>query len=336
MIHALLSQLEHIVDDAGNQDEATDDSHHEVPSSPPPSYTERSEPSQATDNLSSAESAVLVDDYKSFRPPPIFLPDSTKDMTAGFEQDKSHDTDVEDITAVSISAESHADDDTVFGDDINPDVARPESTDDAASRQIDISEKVAVESRSSVSSAAATLPDPSSKTSVSLSSLLFVADDLYKRYPPMPSSGEDEPPSLDIGNVLGPSSVLFTWSQDPNQMLSNEEAEKIVRDGLSGVVLENDGSSEIDIAEEEEKNWKEQEERRVKREWDRAMRKRIVKSGLGVTVAVLVGLAAIALYSMERSANGNSNGKSIQEWRKSLGWVGGMLLGIGDRVIQVL
>lgn len=350
MIHALLSQLDHIVDETESQvtSKTTNDL---TPASPPPSYTNEL---HQDDDLAPSDpplSSHTVDSPRNFIPPPIF-DTATSETTEHDQLDEIPDgstaeMDLEDTTAVSMSAESHADDETVFGDDDpNPSsIPLPSSSRDHAKSPHEPVESIKEHSeekpRSSTSSPSS--PITSSHTSVTLSSLLLTADELYKRYPPtepLASSNEKDKgvssTSLDITTVLGPTSVLFTWSEDPDMMLSNDDAEAIVRDGLPGVVLENDGSSDFGAEEEEEKRWKEQEHRRVTREWDRAMRKRIVKGGLGVTVAVLVGLAAIALYSMERSASGNSNGKSVQEWRRSLGWIGGVLLSAGDRFIQIL
>jgi len=57
---------------------------------------------------------------------------------------------------------------------------------------------------------------------VSLTSLLLQADELYSRFPP-------STPDLCLFSILGPNSVIFTWSESPlGGSLSESEAEAIV------------------------------------------------------------------------------------------------------------
>jgi len=57
---------------------------------------------------------------------------------------------------------------------------------------------------------------------VSLTALLLQADELYARFPP-------STPELCLSSILGPSSVIFTWSESPlGGSLSESDAEAIV------------------------------------------------------------------------------------------------------------
>lgn len=174
-------------------------------------------------------------------------------------------------------------------------------------------------------------------SSIPLATLLQAADDLYERFPPLAAAPPDfasafEPladadsvdsdfsektssptsptasllsiprPTLDIGSVFGPTSVLFTWSEDPAQLLSDDAAEQLVADGLEGVCEVYDGASDRDLHEGEppskEKDGVESEEERHRRE---ERRKELIRSGVGLGVALLVGLSAVVLYSVDRS-----------------------------------
>ena len=56
------------------------------------------------------------------------------------------------------------------------------------------------------------------RASLSLTSLLTHADELYSLYPPTH-------PSVSLSSIFGPQSVVFTWSEDLSEMPDDDEAE---------------------------------------------------------------------------------------------------------------
>ncbi|KAH9918040.1 rab-GTPase-TBC domain-containing protein, partial [Amylocystis lapponica] len=66
--------------------------------------------------------------------------------------------------------------------------------------------------------------DPSvviSSTTVSLTSLLMHADELYSIYPPTH-------PAIALDTIMGPQSVMLTWFEDPSELPSDDDAERMV------------------------------------------------------------------------------------------------------------
>lgn len=79
---------------------------------------------------------------------------------------------------------------------------------------------------------------------VSLSSILTHADHLYTLYPPTH-------PSLAVSSIMGPQSVIHTWSEDAGKMEGDDEAEGMVGD-LGSVVLSYESESEAGSGSENE------------------------------------------------------------------------------------
>lgn len=226
---------------------------------------------------------------------------------------------------------------------------------------------------------------------ISLSSLLCMADELYKSFPPLhtlpeseeepsPTSASDAhaksdteqeetlpyssqssspPPTMQpplspsaptqvqhirIDDVFGPNSVMFTWSEDVSFMLSDDDAERLVGDGLQDVVRgEYDGSSDRDLHEgEQEKAVVDHMEDDEKEEYHRRRerrRKDMIRSGVGLSVTVLVALSAIVLYGADRSRFGKdfignyADVSMLADWYQRSSWAAGFVAGLGERVL---
>jgi hypothetical protein len=226
-------------------------------------------------------------------------------------------------------------------------------------------------------------PNKYSKASESsLSSLLCMADQLYERFPPLHTLRESEedlsptsasgthaksdteqeetspyssqrrlPPSaltqvqhIRIDDVFGPNSVMFTWSEDLSLMLSDDDAEGLVGDGLQDVVCgEYDGSSDRDLHEREREKAvvdhtgdDENEEHHRRRE---KRRKDMIRSGVGLSVTVLVALSAIMFYGADRSRFGKdfmehyADVSMLADWYQRSSWAAGFVAGLGERVL---
>jgi len=186
------------------------------------------------------------------------------------------------------------------------------------------------------------ISETSSTAQIPLFTLLKVADDLYRRFPPTPlvsttdyekSSVDEGPSSLDISEIFGPTSVVFTWAEDSTSMISDEEAERIVFEGLTGVVFPSDGQSDAGSGDEWEKvplvAHPDIDER------ERAMRqRRLVRNTVGITAAVLVGVAAVVLYSVDRSTSSNGR-RTLRGWQRAITWAGRIVFDVGERIAGV-
>lgn len=191
---------------------------------------------------------------------------------------------------------------------------------------------------------------------VPLTQILFAADMLFEQYPPLPtenpstpvtsslpatdtpSNSASSPPSstpvsLRIDEILGPSSVCFTWSTGLSDGLSDEEAEKFMEQPLETVVLPNDGSSDRDFTEKESEKSVDTPSEELRRRKQR----QIITPSFGVGAAVVIGIAAVMLYSVDRgfySSRSQSGGsRSLKEWTDIAQWVGVLVLDAGERIV---
>ncbi|KAF8320300.1 hypothetical protein DL93DRAFT_2163936 [Clavulina sp. PMI_390] len=229
-------------------------------------------------------------------------------------------------------------------------------------------------------------PASASTFSLTLSSLLRAADELYEQIPPRwaadtnsptsdlslpsphsPTAGplppstpstdpeKDEYASLEkmsapfssaqsvsLFDIFRPSSVLFTWSEDADKQLSNDDAEKLLTDGLVGVCVPYDGSSDHDFDEDlkKEKEMLDWEASEIQKQKD-ARRREMIRSGVGLGLAILVGVTAVALYGADRGLSGQTGGRglggrSFGEWYQSPLWGADVILGLGERVIDLM
>jgi len=200
--------------------------------------------------------------------------------------------------------------------------------------------------------------DSSTVHSVPLTQILITADMLFEQFPPLPTQNSStqetpirQPPSdtdnpfnsttpppspnsvsLGIDEILGPSSVCFTCS-DPSNRLSDDEAEMLMEQSLETVVLPNDGSSDRDFTDETEKESVDipLEELRGRK------RHQMLTPSLGVGAAVIVGIAAVMLYSVDHgfylSRPQSGGNRFIKEWRDAAQWVGMLVLDAGERIV---
>ena len=200
-----------------------------------------------------------------------------------------------------------------------------------------------------------------SKHAINLSSLLRIADELYEKFPPLhslpesaaqltsstsashessvedglrPSSQGSLPPAcaqhVRIDDVFGPNSVIFTWSEDPSRMLSDDDAERLVGDGLQDVCNEPDGASDRDLHEAEyERDTKERKEDSRRRE---KRRREMIRSGVGLSIAVVVALSAIMLYAADHPPT-HYTVANHADWYQKSSSMAGFIVGLGERVL---
>ncbi|CAL1698794.1 unnamed protein product [Somion occarium] len=169
---------------------------------------------------------------------------------------------------------------------------------------------------------------PPPRPRMSLISLLQQADLLYELYPP-------SHPSIALDTILGPQSVMFTWSENPSQLPQDDEAELMATkpDLVVHPVKE-------ESEEEEEGKEKEGEHRGEKRR-RRRLRKphRLVPSRRKAMVAsaVLVLGIAVAVYGtggFRGGGIGDSHRPGHREWRTVTKFIGALFVGAGERLLD--
>ncbi|KAK7030690.1 TBC1 domain member 20 [Favolaschia claudopus] len=143
-----------------------------------------------------------------------------------------------------------------------------------------------------------------------LTDLLNQSDALYKSHPP-------RDPALHLSSIMGPQSVIFTWSPHPSDMPSSDEAERMVE--------------RVDLVvypEEPALNPKERETKMPRRKRSRRT------PGTG-TMGLLVGAGVVLGVAVAISVYGaRQGGDPTRDWRKLGRWVGGVLAGVSDKLIH--
>ena len=215
------------------------------------------------------------------------------------------------------------------------DTPPPEQYRDAASESHPQPEEELSEKRpSSRASTVTQSEDVPPRPRISLTSLLMQADNLYSRFPP-------SHPSIALSSVMGPQSVMLTWSEDPAELPSDDDAELMVtRPEL--VVLPYIESDDEVASDDEDTHGKHRGRRRKLRK----PRNLVLQRKTMVAGAVLVLGVAVAVYGIQ---NGNSAGlfrsfadtqqhkNSVgREWKRMSSFVGGLILGVGERIFEPL
>lgn len=159
------------------------------------------------------------------------------------------------------------------------------------------------------------------KPHVSLSVLLERTDELYSLYPPTH-------PSINLQSIMGPQSVMFTWSAKFSELPSDDGAELMVTQPQL-VVLP--APEELDSKEKEEDDAGKIVKRR-RRKLRKPMRLGpvLVERRAVVASAVLVLGVAMAVYGMQ-GAPERHHGAS-KELRKLTRYVGGLVLGMSGKL----
>lgn len=163
---------------------------------------------------------------------------------------------------------------------------------------------------------------------ITLTSLLTQADALYETYPPTH-------PSINLSSIMGPQSVVFTWSETLSEMPDDDEAELMV-DKPELIVrpyVDTDETKETDGEDETDDKGKKRRRPRRKLRKRRRIEKRTV-----VASAILVLGVAMAVYGMRnrspwmfQDGHGHGHGK---DWRRIEKWVGAALAGATERILQ--
>ncbi|KAI0754172.1 rab-GTPase-TBC domain-containing protein [Daedaleopsis nitida] len=175
---------------------------------------------------------------------------------------------------------------------------------------------------------------------ISVSALLRDADELFILYPP-------SHPGIALASVMGPQSVMLTWSERAADLPDDDEAERMVaRPEL--IVLphveepddDDDAAGALPSEKEKRRGEKEERERRRRRlRKPRRLTDMVVQRKTMVAGAVLVLGVAMAVYGLNGGLPGTGNGSHRsgfgKEWRK-VGRLLGGFVGAGGKVLDGL
>ncbi|ESK88537.1 tbc1 domain member 20 [Moniliophthora roreri MCA 2997] len=302
MLHSLLTGLPHFTDEdqtstsLASQPEQPEVKSEEV--SPPTNHADGGENSIDEE---AGEGTTLID----------------TDDTSPIDTSQAEDTLVKEEDQGPV--EPKAEDQRLDGDSQAPSQEEPTST---TPEEGDSTSQTSLESLSQSHQEAKT-----QKPATALSTLLQHSDTLYEQYPPNHSSLK-----LKLSDVMGPQSVVFTWSENEKELPSDDTAERMV-DYPQLVVYPVDDTMDEDDKEGEEESDTEEHTEKGRRRRNKLDRKTMVAG------AVLVLSVAMAVYGVRYGAigdgRGNGNGFS-KEWKKIGAWVGGVLAGTGDKLLHLI
>ena len=328
MIHSVLSSLPELYeeDDHAVPVEGEDAEHESIM----PSLSEASRFENAHDHDNDATNADMSQER------PVGLSDdSTAAASISALSDTSSSLGDDDSTTVA-----DTDDDDVLSSKVADSLVTTSALDrpfDDPSHDVssedpaeDLSEKRASSRASTVTQSEDVPPRPR----VSLTSLLMQADDLYTRFPP-------SHPSIALSSVMGPQSVMLTWSEDPAELPSDDDAELMVTKPELVVLPYIEPDDEV-ASDDEDVHGR----HRGRRRGPRKPKHLVLQRKTMVAGAVLVLGVAVAVYGMQ---NGSSAGlfrgfADSQQHRNSVGrgwkrmssFVGGLVLGVGERIFEPL
>ena len=179
-------------------------------------------------------------------------------------------------------------------------------------------------------------------TKLVLTDLLKVADDLYDKYPPSHSM-------LALSSIMGPQSVVFTWSESLSALPSDNTAEAMVSHPELVVypyIEVNPHQKEIDVEEKEGRTKTARRERRnkLRKSSFGQLEKKTVLAGTVIVLGVAVAIYGIKTRNgpgshglFQAFADGHrTHGGVARDWKRVGGWVGGTLAGVSQKIINGL
>ncbi|KAF8918724.1 hypothetical protein CPB85DRAFT_1430416 [Mucidula mucida] len=154
-------------------------------------------------------------------------------------------------------------------------------------------------------------------------SLLLRADEMYETYPP-------SYPSLSLSSIMGPQSVVFTWSTSRAEMASDDVAERMVE------------QPELTVFPTPPEPVKEKVAEKPRKRKPRKLYKRPPSRRTMIAAAVLVLSIAMAFYGTRNGLPvlppGRGHGRHglflQKEWARVGGWMRGLVIG-GARFVDM-
>jgi len=175
-----------------------------------------------------------------------------------------------------------------------------------------------------------------------LTDLLKLADDLYDKYPPSHSM-------LALSSIMGPQSVVFTWSESLSALPSDNTAEAMVSHPELVVYPYIEVNPYQKGADMEEKQGRSKIALRKRRKKLRKLpfgqvEKKTVLAGTVIVLGVAVAIYGIKARNgpgshglFQAFADGHrAQGGVARDWKRIGGWVGGTLAGVSQKIINGL
>jgi hypothetical protein len=166
-------------------------------------------------------------------------------------------------------------------------------------------------------------PQRRHRAMVSLSSLLARADELLASYPPTH-------PDLSLSSIMGPQSVIFTWSEDPSELPEDDDAEDMVAKPELVVypyIPSEPPSDSEELGDKQMEKRKRRKLRKPARYVSIMTDRRTILAG-----AVLALSVAVAVYGMHARDPGVLG--AVHVGRRVKGWLGCALIGVSDKVMS--
>ncbi len=151
------------------------------------------------------------------------------------------------------------------------------------------------------------------------------ADTLFEKYPPTD-------PAINIYTIMGPQSVMLTWSQHFKDLPSDDEAELMVNNpDLIVLPPPEEPPSETDDSSAKEKDGGKHRRRKLRK--PRRVNGMMVQRKAVVASAVLVLGVAMAVYGTGgfRTDGGSRKHK---EWKALSRFVGALFFGAGEKLFD--
>ena len=329
MIHSLLSSLPDLYEDDDENDESTlSASTHPPPGSSMvlPHGGEEGSPiaedsavsNPATGDVDTADAPSTAPDETVSEDPEVSTASFTEDAT--LVDDSVHEEKANE-TQTSVIAEEP----TLVEDEKEKSLEVPGESDSVGSPHTasDIAD------RSEPSATEVTPADGIRRPRIRMSTMLEEADRLFDRFPPTH-------PSIDLSSIMGPGSVMLTWSENPAHLPKDDEAEMMVtRPHL--VVLpppdEDEDEKDEEVPEEKSPRGHKHKRRRLhkpRRISDLVVQRRVVAS------AVLVLGVAMAVYGFQVATPDRHHGPASRELKRLGKVLGGFVVGMGGRLFDSL
>ena len=178
-------------------------------------------------------------------------------------------------------------------------------------------------------------------TKLFLTDLLKNADTLYNTFPP-------SHPGLSLSSIMGPQSVIFTWSESFSSLPSDNLAEAMVsRPELVVYPFIETKTKLKESSESEEKTSKKTRRKRHKHRKSpfSHMEKKTMVAGTVIVLGVAMAIYGVkAARSGDRSvygafhnfAEGHNGHTTAKDWRRLGGWVGGAVVGVTTKIMNGL
>ncbi|KAJ7504469.1 rab-GTPase-TBC domain-containing protein [Mycena galericulata] len=279
MMHSLLSALPEIVDD----DNAS------------PDEETKSKEEPVSEDVTRAEAAVSEVEQEALDPL------EAREVLQGVIGD--HPSDIPELKGSDLSGEG-----TTGDPDLFPAEPQAESTSDT---KVDISPSPSMNASTEKLESSPNRRKVAKPKPQALTDILSLSDALYRAHPPTD-------PSLQLSSIMGPQSVVFTWSSRLSDMPANDEAECMVQ--------------HLDLIVYPEPPVGENDGEKIPKRRRKRLNKRV---GTG-TVGILVGAGLVLGVAVAVSVYGarQPGGDHARDWRKLGRWVGTVLTGASDMVIR--